>query len=137
MDDIDRLILDWFSWSDDWCAVRSYARADTTCRGFRSSRSWLTPSDQGDSVDMLMRERVARVMDSLVMQLTLKQRIALNTHARNLASDGAMVFQNPRYPQSHRTDLAEAKAALGPGLRKAGLLEREQAPRRGLAHRIA
>ncbi|WP_083654863.1 hypothetical protein [Burkholderia sp. SRS-W-2-2016] len=126
MDAIDSILCDWYTFGRGWSPVAGYEREDPSCALYRSSRQWMDFSEFNDEVDWLRIERNARAVDPLVLQLETRLRIAVSVAVKNFHA-GAIVFTNPRHPQTQDADYAEAKRLLAPKLITAGVLER-QAP---------
>lgn len=121
MDAIDELLLDWYAWQCHWEPVRGYGNGAGFARDFRSSRQWMTLDERSEDVDRHLCAAIGRAVDPLVCALNLRLRVAVTTAVRNFAAE-AIVWVNPRWPETQDRDYAQAKAALEPLMRARGLL---------------
>jgi hypothetical protein len=120
-DEIDDILYDWYVFSQSYQPALGYGRADSTCRDFTISRQWMEYDELSEMVDHKLREGVAKAVEPLIFELTLRQRMAIQTAMRNMDA-GRTVWTNPRYPETQESDYAEAKEALRPKLFAKGLL---------------
>jgi len=123
MDQIDELLLDWYSYQSEYTPNLDYGGADPACRDFRISRQWMDYDDLDAEVERNLKAAVGKVIEPMIHKLDTRYRLAINTAMRNFLS-GSAVWVNPRYPQTQEEDYARAKAILCPKLVSAGLLEK-------------
>lgn len=121
VDDIDTVLIDWYEWSEAYRPAIGYGRADPSFRQCRSSRQWMTYDELSDVVDSQLRAATGKAVEPIIQTLALSHRIAVMTAMRNFAV-GAVVFQNPRSPETQARDYAEAKAVMRPALLAKNLL---------------
>jgi hypothetical protein len=121
-DEVDDILFDWFTFSKMYQPALGYGRADSTCRDFTISRQWMEYDELSEMVDHKLREGVAKAVEPLIFDLTLRQRMAIQTAMRNMDA-GYTVWTNPRYPETQESDYAQAKEALRPKLFAKGLLK--------------
>jgi hypothetical protein len=124
MDRIDQLLLDWHEWNLGWEPVCGYPRDAVFGDGFSSSRQWMDLDDMNAEVDRQIIEATATVMDPLVSALEPRLRIAVSVAVHNLHA-GAVVWTNPRWPETQHADYQRAKLTLMPALLVRGLITRE------------
>jgi hypothetical protein len=124
MDRIDSLLLDWHEWQLGYEPVRGYPPDAGFGQSFRSSRQWMDHDELNEEVELKLREHVGRIVDPLVMALNVRLRIAVATAVRNLHA-GALVWTNPRWPDTQEADYMCAKDTLAAALTLHGLLPRE------------
>lgn len=129
MDRIDQILLDWHEWNLGWEPVCGYPRDAIFGDGFSSSRQWMDLDDMNAEVDRQIIEAVAKVVDPLVLALEPRLRIAVSVAVRNLYA-GAVVWTNPRWPETQAGDYHHAKQVLAPGFLIVGLLEARDLPLR-------
>jgi hypothetical protein len=120
-DEVDDILFDWFTFSKMYQPALGYGRADSTCRDFTISRQWMEYDELSEMVDHKLREGVAKAVEPLIFELTLRQRMAIQTAMRNMDA-GRTVWTNPRYPETQESDYTQAKEALRPKLFAKGLL---------------
>jgi hypothetical protein len=121
-DEIDDILFDWFKYSQSYQPALGYGRADSTCRDFTISRQWMEYDELSEIVDHKLREGIAKAVEPMIFELTLRQRMAIQTAMRNMEA-GRDVWTNPRYPGTQEWDYKEAKEALRPKLFAKGLLK--------------
>jgi hypothetical protein len=121
-DEIDDILYDWFKFSQSYQPALGYGRADSTCRDFTISRQWMEYDELSEIVDHQLREGIAKAVEPLIFELTLRQRMAIQTAMRNMDA-GRTVWTNPRYPETQERDYAEAKELLRPKLFAKGLVK--------------
>jgi hypothetical protein len=122
MDRIDEVLLTWYAWTNDYTPKLGYGSCDPACRSFRSTRQWMTLDELGDEVDATMRALIGAAVEPLVGELGLRERVAVNVAMRNQQA-GAIVWRNPRWPETQEEDYNRAKTQIEPKLRAAGLLD--------------
>lgn len=125
VDDIDAVLIEWYEWSESYRPAIGYGRADPSFRRCRSSRQWMTYDDLSNVVDSQLRAATGKAVEPIIQALALPHRIAVMTAMRNFAA-GAVVFQNPRSPETQEGDYTEAKRLMFPKLIAKGLLGRRE-----------
>lgn len=120
-DEIDAVLTEWYEWSQAYEPALGYGRADATCRDFKISNQWMDYDDLSTAVDGHLRAATGQAVDPIIQTLSLVHRVAVMTAVRNFVA-GAVVFTNPRSPQTQERDYAEAKAVLRPAFTARGLL---------------
>jgi hypothetical protein len=114
-DEIDAVLTEWYEWSQAYEPALGHGRASASCRDFKISNQWMDYDDLSEVVDRQLRAATAEAVDPLIQKLSLEHRVAVMTAVRNFVA-GAVVFGNPRSPQTQDADYAEAKLLLRPGL---------------------
>jgi hypothetical protein len=123
MDEIDRVLTDWYEWSQGYRPVAGYKGADSTCGDFRISNQWMDYSELSDLVDYQVKAGVGEAVDPIVLALPIRHRIAVQTAVRNFAA-GAPLHRNPRFPETQDDDYAVAKLSMRAKLFAKGLIEK-------------
>jgi hypothetical protein len=123
MDEIDEALLAYYRWTVAYTPALGYGKADPACRNFRTSRQWMTPGELGEEVDAKIEAEIGKRVEPLVMELHLRQRVAVNVACRNFET-GAQVWRNPVHPETQDQDYAAAKEALRPGLESRNIIEK-------------
>jgi hypothetical protein len=122
-DDIDAVLIDWYEWSQGFRPVAGYKDADSTCRDFKISNQWMDYEDLSEVVDYQLLSATGEAVEPIILALGLQHRVAVMTAARNFIA-GALVFINPRNPETQDADYAAAKAMMRPALFAKGLINR-------------
>lgn len=120
-DEIDAVLTEWYEWSQAYEPALGHGRASASCRDFKISNQWMDYDDLSETVDRQLRAATGQAVDPLIQKLSLAHRVAVMTAVRNFVA-GAIVFNNPRSPQTQDADYAEAKRLLRPGLFARGLI---------------
>ncbi len=123
MDEIDRVLTDWYEWSQGYRPVAGYKGVDSTCGDFKISNQWMDYSELSDLVDYQVKAGIGEAVDPIVLALPLRHRIAVQTAVRNFAA-GAVLHRNPRYPETQVEDYAEAKLSMRAKLIAAEVVQR-------------
>lgn len=121
LDDVDRVLIDWYEWSQGFRPVAGYAGADSTCRDFQISNQWMDYDDLSEAVDHQLLSTTGKAVEPIILALNLQYRVAVMTAVRNFSA-GALVFLNPRSPETQDDDYAYAKAMMRPALFAKGLI---------------
>jgi hypothetical protein len=121
-DEIDAVLTEWYEWSQGYEPALGYGRASASCRDFKISNQWMDYDELSEIVDHQLRAATGESVDPLIQRLSLVHRVAVMTACRNFVA-GALVFRNPRSPETQEADYAEAKALLKPQLSAKGLID--------------
>ncbi len=122
MDEIDAVLTDWYEWSQAYRPVAGYNGSDSSCSNFQISRQWMDYEDLSELVDFQLSAVTGNAVEPIVLALGMRHRIAVTTAVRNFAA-GALVFANPRNPETQESDYAQAKAIMRPALVEKGLIK--------------
>lgn len=123
VDDVDAVLMDWYTWSQEFRPVAGYVGADSTCRDFKISNQWMDYEDLSEVVDYQLLSATGEAVEPIILTLNIQHRVAVMTAVRNFVA-GALVFTNPRSPATQDADYAAAKAVMRPMLFAKGLIKR-------------
>lgn len=114
-DALDDLLYDWYCREQGYVPVEGYGRRDVACARSASSDQWLSSDEViDDRIEAYVMPMISFVMDELLGA----HRIAILTELRNRM--GPRVWRNP-WTDNQEAAYAEAKAVIGPMLRKKGV----------------
>lgn len=122
---VETLLLEWHRYQDVWRPALGGNRCDPTCRGYRTSDQFLTPSERANKADQKIWKMNSETVEACVDSLHWEHRAAIQTSLRNKRS-GYSVFSNARLSaeESHRL-YQEAKDLLLPMFDARGLIKPE------------
>lgn len=116
-DQIEDLLMVWYDHTSAYRPALGAPKVSVSCREYESGDVHESGGDVDDKIDIARAE----TMDFCIDKLTVPQRSAIGVHCRNKRA-GASVWRSARVIGSQHAAYLDAKSALYPHIKKAGLL---------------